>query len=83
MSSDYTPDDSYTRIAGFQAYIQDPAVNATLDNGEAPDYAMPAGTCSETAVIASNVAGSRYEVIAVHYTNRINWTELHDARSAV
>ena len=52
-----TDDDSYTRIPGntLTSKISFPA---TLDNGEAPDDALPAGTCIQTEVIASNVAGS-------------------------
>ena len=52
-----TDDDSYTRIPGNTTT---PKISfpATLDNGEAPDAALPDGTSIQTEILAENTAGS-------------------------
>ena len=52
-----TDDDSYTRIPGNTTT---PKISfpATLDNGEAPDAALPSGTSIQTEFKAENTAGS-------------------------
>ena len=57
-----TDDDSYTRTP---ANTTDPKISfpATLDNGEAPDTALPFGTSIQTEFKAENTAGSDEIVI--------------------
>ena len=52
-----TDDDSYTRTPGNTTT---PKISfpATLDNGEAPDAALPDGTSIQTEILAENTAGS-------------------------